>query len=75
MAEWNDQAAENLRKANEPSKDPNEFDIFTERAKGAIYRGGESEEQFTNAYFRIMLGLIGFLVLLYILGSLGVRIE
>jgi hypothetical protein len=74
MAEWNDWSAENLRKVSESLKDSNEFDIITERSRGAIYRGGESEEEFTTVYYRTMFALIVFLVFLYILGSLGVSL-
>lgn len=71
MAEWNDWSAENLRRVSESLKDANGFDIITERSRGAIYRGGESEEGYTTVYYRTMMAWIVFLVFLYILGSLG----
>lgn len=75
MAEWNDEVAENLRKANEPKKDPQEFNLLNELARGAIYRGGQSQQDFMTGYAWGWIIFIGFLVFLFILGSLGVRIE
>jgi hypothetical protein len=75
MAEWHDQVAENLRKANEPKKDPQEFNLLNELARGAIYRGGKSQQDFLTGYAWGWILVIGLLVFLFILGSLGVRIE
>ena len=75
MAEWHDQVAENLRKANEPKKDPQEFNLLNEMARGAIYRGGQSQQDFLTGYAWGWILVIGLLVILFILGSLGVRIE
>lgn len=75
MAEWNDRVAEDLRKANEPSTNPNDFNLTNELARGAIYRGGQSQEDFMTGYAWGWLIVIAFLFVLYILGSLGVRIE
>jgi len=75
MAEWHDEVAENLRKANEPKKDPQEFNLLNELARGAIYRGGQSQQDFLTGYAWGWILVIGLLVFLFILGSLGVRIE
>ena len=75
MAEWHDQVAENLRKANEPKKDPQEFNLLNEMAQGAIYRGGQSQQDFLTGYAWGWILVIGLLVFFFILGSLGVRIE
>ena len=75
MAEWNDQVAENLRKSNEPKRDPQEFNLLNELARGAIYRGGQSQESFLTGYAWGMILFVGLLVILFILGSLGLRIE
>ena len=75
MAEWHDQVAENLRKASEPKKDPQEFNLLNEMARGAIYRGGQSQQDFLTGYAWGWILVIGLLVFLFILGSLGVRIE
>lgn len=75
MAEWHDEVAENLRKANETKKDPQEFNLLNELARGAIYRGGQSQQDFLTGYAWGWVIFFGFLAFLFILGSLGVRIE
>jgi hypothetical protein len=73
MAEWHDEVAENLRKVNEPKKDPQEFNLLNEMARGAIYRGGRSQHDFLTGYAWGWLIFLGLLAVLFILGSLSGR--
>jgi hypothetical protein len=73
MAQWDDEVAENLRKANEPKKDPQEFNLLNELSRGAIYRDGQSQQDFMTGYAWGWIIFFGLLALLFIWGSLSGR--
>lgn len=46
------------------------FDLIDELARGAIYRGGEDQEQFLIGYGKGMIGCVVFCVVMWVVGSI-----
>lgn len=70
MAEWHDKVAEQFEKLEKEEKQQPKFDLMQELARGAIYRGGESQENFLTGYTWGIILFVGMLVFFYVLGVL-----